>query len=107
MSRRRKDDATWRDGAVDRAEQGQRAAIDTAPEFGDELLAHRDQRRSVANTGVAVVPLYAARVGDLKPGDFVVVQRAFGHDGLIHPAALPSLGLQPDERIHSRSANVS
>jgi hypothetical protein len=41
-----------------------------------------------------MVPLYAARLSDLRPGDFVVVKcGASGHDGLIHPAALPSLGL--------------
>lgn len=47
-----------------------------------------------------MVPLYAARVSDLKPGDFVVVEcGACGHDGLIHPSALPSLGFVPDERL--------
>jgi hypothetical protein len=46
-----------------------------------------------------MLPLYAARVTDLKPGDFVIVECAScGHDGLIHPAALPSLGLGPNER---------
>jgi len=50
--------------------------------------------------GAILVPLYTARVSDLKAGDFVVVECAScGHDGLIHPAALPSLGLRPDERI--------
>jgi hypothetical protein len=45
-------------------------------------------------------PLYTARVSDLKAGDFVIVECAScGHDGLIRPAALPSLGLRPDERI--------
>ena len=47
-----------------------------------------------------MVPLYAARVSDLKPGDFVVVECGdCGHDGLIHPSAIPSLGLGPDERV--------
>lgn len=47
-----------------------------------------------------MVPLYAARVCDLQPGDFVFVEcGACGHDGLIHPAALPSLGLGLDERV--------
>jgi hypothetical protein len=47
-----------------------------------------------------MVPLYSARASDLKPGDFVIVEcGACGHDGLIHPAALTSLGLGPDERI--------
>jgi hypothetical protein len=45
-------------------------------------------------------PLYAARVTDLKPGDFVIVECvSCGHDWLIHPAALPSLGLGSNERI--------
>ena len=47
-----------------------------------------------------MLPLYSARVSDLKPGDFVIVECASsGHDGLIHPAALPSLGLGPNKRI--------
>ncbi len=47
-----------------------------------------------------MLPLYSARVSDLKPGDFVIVECAScRHDGLIHPAALPSLGLGPNERI--------
>ena len=47
-----------------------------------------------------MVPLYAARVTDLKPGDFVLIEcGACCHDGLIHPTALSSLGLGPDERI--------
>ncbi len=47
-----------------------------------------------------VVPLYSCRVFDLGPDDFVVVEcGACGHDGLIHPAALRSLGLGPDDRI--------
>jgi len=47
-------------------------------------------------------PLYAAKLEDLgpAPGDFVLVQcGACGHDGLVHPGALPSLGLRPDERV--------
>ena len=34
-----------------------------------------------------MVPSCAARIGDLRAGDFVQVQRGgCGHDGLIHPA---------------------
>ena len=45
-------------------------------------------------------PLYDARVEDLGPGDFVVVQCACGHEALIHPAALTqSLRLAPYEKI--------
>ena len=29
-----------------------------------------------------------------------------GHDGLIHPAALPSLGLRPDERVVDLAARL-
>jgi len=47
-----------------------------------------------------MVPLYAARVSDLKSRDFVLVEcGACGHDGMIHPSAVPSLGLRPDERV--------
>jgi hypothetical protein len=44
-------------------------------------------------------PVYAARVSDLRLGDFVIVECACGHSGLIHPAGLTSLGLGPDDRI--------
>ncbi len=47
-----------------------------------------------------MVPLHAARVSDLQPGDFVRVECSeCGHDGLIHAAALASLGLSEDSRI--------
>ena len=47
-----------------------------------------------------MLPLYSARVSDLKPGDVVIVECAScGHDGLIHPAALQSLALGSNERI--------
>ena len=47
-----------------------------------------------------MVPLYAARVSDLKSGDLVLIEcGACGYNGLIHPSALPSLGLGPDERV--------
>jgi hypothetical protein len=53
---------------------------------------------SLAAPGAAVV--YAARICDLQAGDFVTVECGHdGHDGLIHPAALPSLRLGPDERV--------
>jgi hypothetical protein len=47
-----------------------------------------------------MLPLYAARVRDLRPGDFVIADCAScGHDGLIDPTALPSLGSRTNERI--------
>ena len=46
-----------------------------------------------------MVPLYAARVRDLKSGDFVVVNCACGHEALIHPVMLRSLGLKSQDRI--------
>lgn len=45
-------------------------------------------------------PVQPSDLYPLKSGDFVFVEcGACSHDGLIHPAALPSLGLRPDERI--------
>jgi hypothetical protein len=47
-----------------------------------------------------MVPLYAARVSDLGPGDFLRVECACGHDALIHPSApTQSLRLRPEEKI--------
>jgi hypothetical protein len=43
---------------------------------------------------------YAARVSDFKPGDYVIVEcMSCGHVGLIHSAALPSLGFGVNDRI--------
>jgi hypothetical protein len=47
-----------------------------------------------------MVPLYSARVSDLKPGDFVQVECVCGHDEMIPAAALTQgLRLRPDDRI--------
>ncbi len=47
-----------------------------------------------------MVPLYAARVSDLKLGDFVRVEcGACGHEELIHPSALAALRLGSDNRV--------
>lgn len=46
-----------------------------------------------------MVPLYMARLSDLKPGDMVRAECPCGHDGLIEPAALTALGLRPYDRI--------
>ena len=47
-----------------------------------------------------MVPLYAARIEDLGPGDFVRVEcAACGHDALIHPSALPNLQFQPQDLV--------
>jgi hypothetical protein len=48
-----------------------------------------------------MVPLYAARVGDLKPGDFLIVEcGACGHSLPISAATLShGLRLGPDERV--------
>ena len=49
---------------------------------------------------VKMVPLYAARISDLQPGDFVRVQWVCGHDELVPAAALTQgLRLGPDEKI--------
>jgi hypothetical protein len=47
-----------------------------------------------------MVPLYAARVRDLGPGDVVVFRcGACGHTAEIPPSVLPGLGLQPREKV--------
>ncbi len=47
-----------------------------------------------------MVPLYAARVSDLGPGDFVHVECVCGHDLMITADTLTQgLRLGPDERI--------
>jgi hypothetical protein len=43
--------------------------------------------------------LYDARVGDLAAGDLILIECRCAHDAAIHPAALPALGLLPDQRI--------
>jgi hypothetical protein len=40
-----------------------------------------------------MVPLYAARIEDLGPGDFIKVDCACGHTALLTPAFLARLGL--------------
>jgi hypothetical protein len=43
-----------------------------------------------------MVPLYAARIEDLRPGDFVKIDcGACGHTALLAPAFLSRLGLSP------------
>jgi hypothetical protein len=47
-----------------------------------------------------LVPLYRARIEDLGPSDFVLVEcAACGHDALIHPSALPRLRFQPSDLV--------
>jgi hypothetical protein len=50
-----------------------------------------------------MVPLYAARIENLGPGDFVRIEcAACGHDALIHPSALPNLQFQPHHLVLDR-----
>jgi hypothetical protein len=50
--------------------------------------------------GDKMVPLYAARVSDLHPGDFVRVECGCRHDEMIRASALTQrLGLGPNDRI--------
>jgi hypothetical protein len=52
------------------------------------------------NTGLEMVPLYAARVEDLRPGDFVKIDcAACSHTALLTPAFLARLGLEPRFRV--------
>ena len=43
--------------------------------------------------------LYDARVGNLTAGDLILIECPCGHNAAICPAALPALGLSPDQRI--------
>ena len=61
-------------------------------------MAFSESEQSKNEAG-GMVPLYAARVQDLKTGDFVVVNCACGHEALIHPVMLRSLGLKSQDRI--------
>ena len=47
-----------------------------------------------------MVPLYAARIEDLGPGDFVKIDCvACGHTALLTPAFLARLGLGPRQKV--------
>jgi hypothetical protein len=46
-----------------------------------------------------MVPLYAARVSDLGPGDFVQVECSCGHTELLTAAMLTTAGVAPDRKI--------
>ena len=47
-----------------------------------------------------MLPLYAARIEDLGPGDFVKVDcAACEHTGLLAPAFLSRLGLRPGDKV--------
>jgi ribosomal protein S27E len=47
-----------------------------------------------------MVPLYAARIEDLGPGDFVKIDcAACEHTGLLAPAFLSRLGLSPRDKV--------
>jgi hypothetical protein len=46
-----------------------------------------------------MVPLYAARAGDLGPGDFVQVECPCGHSELLTAAMLATAGVAPDRKV--------
>lgn len=46
-----------------------------------------------------MVPLYAARVSDLGPGDLVQVECRCGHNELLTPATLATAGVAPDVKV--------
>ena len=52
------------------------------------------------NMGVEMVPLYAARIADLGPGDLVKVDcAACSHTALLSTAILDRLGLDPRLKV--------
>jgi len=47
-----------------------------------------------------MVPLYLARIEDLRPGDFVKIDCAgCSHTALLAPAVLNQLGLSPRDKV--------
>jgi hypothetical protein len=53
-----------------------------------------------------MVPLYAASIEDLGPGDIVKVDcAACGHTALLTPAFLARLGLEPRHRVLDLNVN--
>jgi hypothetical protein len=47
-----------------------------------------------------MMPLYAARIADLGPGDFVKIDCAVcEHTALLGPAFLAGLGLEPHDKV--------
>jgi hypothetical protein len=50
--------------------------------------------------GVQMVPLYAARIADLGPGDFIKVDcAACGHTAVLAPAFLNRRDLSPRNKV--------
>src|SRR5271166_4196008 len=61
------------------------------------MLSSREQTE---NTSAEMVPLYAARIEDLGPGDFLRVDcGACSHTALLAPAFLLRLGLGPRDKV--------
>jgi len=46
-----------------------------------------------------MVSLYAARISDLGPGDFVQVECGCGHSELLTAAMLATAGVGPDQKV--------
>jgi len=46
-----------------------------------------------------MVPLYAARVSDLGPGDFVKIECPCGHTELLAATMLATAGVAPDRKV--------
>jgi hypothetical protein len=81
--------------------QTQRRGPDPAVDSRSSAGSHGEQSRNVEETGM--LPLYAARIEDLGPGDFVKVDcAACHHVALLTPEALLSEGSRPQ-----RAAAVS
>jgi hypothetical protein len=53
-----------------------------------------------------MVPLYAARVSDLGPGDFVQVECSCGHTELLTARMLATAGVAPDHKILDLSGRL-
>jgi hypothetical protein len=53
-----------------------------------------------------VVPFYAARVSDLGPSDFVLVECICGHTERLTAAMLTSTGVKPDRKVQELGSRM-
>jgi hypothetical protein len=62
------------------------------------VVLYPEERRE--NIRLEMVPLYATRIEDLRPSDFVKIDcAACSHTALLTPASLARLGLEPRQRV--------
>ena len=80
--------------------------LDRTPDTGEGFPVDYAARLVISlleqmeNAGLEMVPLYAARIEDLGPSDFVKIDcAACSYTALLTPAFLARLGLEPRHRV--------